>query len=249
MSTTTTPKDMIITGGPFGWIHWMKTTGGTAALACPETWKFDNLQKPSIKLMMPASSSSSSSSTIDITRADGTITRFPKEALIMDGTTETDITPAAASSDATSKGVFTLVINEAPQGMSMTAFLKDIQSKISELFLITIATGFSYDGLNTQGKVDGWAYMLGKLSADIDFDTTQNTITLVFNSYKMNATTYANITNTILSGITYTALKRKPKATTFAPSSGNSDIILAADATTLMGGDIVLKSSATYVYV
>ena len=201
MPTTTNTK-ILLRGSPFAWIQ--KVTAGALAAK----WSFNNLQSSTFKLPK-ASSSSSSSSNTDIKRADGAVWQFPKTNLTLDGITELDITPAAASSDATGLGEITIVINEAAvESNSWTAMLADIKANKDEIFLVTIGTGFSYKAGTdvTMKKPEGYIHMIGKISNDIDqqFNENPTSITLTFVSY-----TNSGLEAIDLTGATFTSLSWK----------------------------------------
>lgn len=240
MSTHTTNKSMILSGTPFAWIHKIAATGAPAI-----KYKFDNLQSATYKLIRPSSDAAASGENLDINRADGGIIRFPKTSLIIDGKDESDITPASASSEATNKGEITLVINEAPVGMSWTQFIKDLKTEFSSLFCVTIGTGFTYDSRNTQKKADGWLYMFAKLNNDIEqqLNNGATSLTLTFASYLCTYSDVA-VTPANVEAMAFAALKHKPSADTYQAAS-----LASGDGAILKSGDIVIKTDASYTYV
>lgn len=232
--STTTDKLIRLYGSPFAWVHLIN------AGALSELWKFDNLQNPSYKFTKPGTDTGGEN--IDIQRADGAIIRFPKKSLILSGIDETDITPADASSDATSKGEITLVINEAPSSSaSYTAFLKSIKDNYDKMFLITLGTGYSYQqSISATRKPDGWAYMIGKINNDIEqtLDSNPGTTTLTFVSYTNSGLDASDLTADDL----FTTQKLKLGGTGKDVDGIKPKTISADDATKLLAGDIVIVS-------
>ena len=236
---TTTDKKIILTGSPFAWVH--KVDAG----ALIELWKFDNLQSTTYKIMKPGATSQSGEN-IDINRADGAIWRFPKTNLVLSGIDETDITPAAASSDATGKGEITLVINEAPlSANSWTAFIKTLKDELNSLFLITIGTGYSHKARTdiTLRKPEGFVHLIGKINNDVEqqLNNSPLSISLTFVSYANSGLDEADLTSTSL----FTAITWK--------LGGSGDVtgikppdITSGGATTLLSGDILVVPATTY---
>ncbi|MCO5250131.1 MAG: hypothetical protein M9949_01770 [Candidatus Kapabacteria bacterium] len=240
----TMDKRIIVNGAPFAYIH--KASAGVLSLL----YTFDNLQN--VQITMPrADAAASSGNNNDLNRSDGGIIRFPQESLVLDGRDETDITPAEDSSDATGKGKIVFTNNEAPLPTSInsyTAWLKSLKDNADSLFLISIATGFTWAGKSAgTPKVDGWARMLCKLNNDIDFQAGANasSISLEFVSYKNPIGTEALEVGAIsgVGGITYANIAWKGKATNIV-----SPVITEAEATAILAGDIVLSPDNVYTY-
>lgn len=235
---TTTDRKIILTGSPFAWIQTI--TGGALAAK----WTLSNLQSSSYKALV-SSTAATTGENIDINRADGAIIRFPKDSLILSGITESEETSVETSSDATGLGEITLVLNEAPvESNSMTAFLKELKSLKSSLFLITIGTGFSYKAKTDAAlkKPEGFVHMIGKLSSDIEqsLGNSPSALTLTFVSYKNSGLDDADLT-----GATFTAITWK-KGGTGDVSGITPPAIAAGEATSLLEGDIVVATAITY---
>lgn len=233
---TTLDKKVILSCAPFVWLHEVSSAG-----AITELWRFDNLQTVDLSMINP-SAGASTTEYVEIPRGDGAKIKYPKFALELDGTTEDDITPTAQSSDATGQGTIKLVINEAPnEETQMTGFLKNLRDKIkaSTLFLVTVATGFTWKGRSNSSpaQVDGWARMLCKVSSNIDLGTSESpsSITLELVSYK-NPTGASTLVEADLTGMAYTGIVWKGKAATFTPPA-----ITAPETVTILAGEVELS--------
>lgn len=236
----TADKKIILTGSPFAWVH--KIANGDLT----ELWKFDNLQSSTYKIMKPGSEAGGGDN-IDINRADGAIWRFKKVNLILSGEDETDITPADASSDATSKGEITLVINEAPiEANSWSSFIKDLKSNLDSKFLITIGTGFSHKARtdSTLRKPDGYVHMIGKINNDIEqqLNNSPTSVSITFVSYKNSGLEVADLTAATL----FTPITWKLGGTGKDVSGIKPPTISTTDASKLLEGDIVVVPNINY---
>lgn len=237
---TSTDKKIILTGSPFGWVHLIDNG------ALTELWKFNNLQSSTYKILKPGTTSSSSDN-IDINRADGAIWRFPKTNLILSGIDETDITPADASSDATSKGEITLVANEAPvESNSWTAFIKAVKDKMDAKFMVTIGTGYSHKARTdaTLRKPDGFIHMIGKINNDLEQQLNNNpaSLTMTFVSYKNSGLEESDFTATNL----FTAITWKLGGTGKDVEGIKPPDIVAVEAQKLLLGDIAVVTNIIY---
>ncbi len=237
---TSTDKKIILTGSPFGWVHLIDNG------ALTELWKFNNLQSSTYKILKPGTTSSSSDN-IDINRADGAIWRFPKTNLILSGIDETDITPADASSDATSKGEITLVANEAPvESNSWTAFIKAVKDKMDAKFMVTIGTGYSHKARTdaTLRKPDGFIHMIGKINNDLEQQLNNNpaSLTMTFVSYKNSGLEESDFTATNL----FTAITWKLGGTGKDVEGIKPPDIVAGEAQKLLLGDVAVVTNIIY---
>lgn len=237
---TSTDKKIILTGSPFGWVHLIDNG------ALTELWKFNNLQSSTYKILKPGTTSSSSDN-IDINRADGAIWRFPKTNLILSGIDETDITPADASSDATSKGEITLVANEAPvESNSWTAFIKAVKDKMDAKFMVTIGTGYSHKARTdaTLRKPDGFIHMIGKINNDLEQQLNNNpaSLTMTFVSYKNSGLEESDFTATNL----FTAITWKLGGTGKDVEGIKPPDIVSVEAQKLLLGDVAVVTNIIY---
>lgn len=180
------------------------------------------------------SSSSTSGDNLDINMPDGNILRFAKGQKIFNGVDESDVTPVTSSTTATGYGEVVLSITEAPNEMNnMTALLKDLEAEKDSKFLLVIPTGFTYQGQNTDHKADGWAYMLGKRTTDIEMDYKEGAIPLSVTFASQSDSTLVAIDFT---GLTMPAIDWRAGATTLTPAS-----LVSGDETTLLAGKVLLK--------
>jgi hypothetical protein len=237
---TSTDKKIILTGSPFSWIHLI------SAGVITELWKFNNLQSSTYKILKPGTSSSSSDN-VDINRSDGAIWRFQKTNLILDGVTEEDITPADASSDATSKGEITIVPNEAPiESNSWTAFIKAVKENLDGKFLITIGTGYSHKARvdTSLRKPDGFIHMIGKINNDLEQQLNNNpaSLTMTFVSFKNSGLVETDLTGADL----FTAITWKLGGTGKDVEGIKPPVIVEADAQKLLVGDVAIITNITY---
>lgn len=234
---TSLDKKLILNCAPFAWLHEVSSAG-----IVTELWRFDNLQTVDLSMINP-STSDSATEYVEVPRGDGAKIKYPKFVLELDGTTEDDITPTAQSSDASGKGTVKLVINEAPNEESqMTSFLKNLRDKIkaNTLFLVTVATGFTWKGRNDPNnppQVDGWARMLCKVSSNIDLGTSESpsSITLELVSYKNPTGAAAISVDELNLNMSYTGIVWKGKATTFTPPK-----LTVPETTTIFAGEVEL---------
>lgn len=243
----TTDKRIILMPSPFAWMHEL-IAGSTEPLvtaAVNETFRFDNLAKGGRIAMKNPAGADQGGENVDIVRADGAITRFGKFNLVLDGTDESDITPADASDDNTGLGTIEIITNEAPLPTtinSWTAFIKTLKEKVGSLWLITVATGFTYASRElATPKVDGWIRMIGKITNDLELDLSENqTLKLTFDSYKANLT---DVDNTLLALTDFTAINWKGKGKNFTPPD-----LTSGEADDLLLGKVVVKTDVTYTY-
>jgi hypothetical protein len=211
---------------------------------------FDNLKSATVKLPL-AGASQSSSNNIDITRSDGAITRFPKGSLIIDGQNDAnELTEGASVDNATSKGEITLVTNEADMdSATWAAMIGTIKTNVKGTWLVIVPTGFTYEGRTSTQKVDGFYYMLGRLSNDIEqqLDNNPGSITLTFISVKYIPTTTLLPSSSVdtLINATFSAaiigIKLKPKSWTVAPATPTTGA--SSDSRNIGLGDVVIKAA------
>lgn len=194
MAYSDAASKILIKGAPFAYLLPIDGTGFVATT--PDTTDIiglSNIGDPTIKV--PASESSTSSAEyIDVTRCDGAVIRFTKSNVIIDGSTGNAFQEASGGgSDASGLGEITLIVNAAPEGgagfLSLTSFSKFYQymkDNQNRKFLVIVATGFTYTGSGAS-KVDGWAYMIGRLTNDLELTAGSGnaaTLTLTFAANK-----------------------------------------------------------------
>lgn len=208
MSVTTNRK-ILITAGPFCWIHLIDSGAVT------ELYAFDNIKSHPFGLPLP--SEDSEGDNVDIERAEGGIIRFTKNQPIISGEDETEKTDPSKDADATAKGTITVVSNEAPVQSTINspaAFLQDLNEKrlAGNKYIITTSVGYTYYSRNTgigstpKKQPDGWFRMVGKFGKGIDMamDANPQSFSLEFLSYKDTTIDSADI-----EGMTYTELTHK----------------------------------------
>jgi hypothetical protein len=186
--------------------------------------------------MLISPSEAAGGENVDITQPDGAILRFPKINKIMSGVDDSDITPAGSSSTATGYGEIVLTVNEAPEEFtSMTNFLKYIHDEKDSKFLIIIPTGFTYKGqvVDATKKTDGWAYMIGKRTSDIDitFDANHKQLPITFASNSDGTVTSANLT-----ALTMPAIPVRSIGASITPPA-----IVSGDVTDITTGKVRIK--------
>ena len=243
MSATMVNK-IILTGSCIGWLHKIDE----AAKTIVESYRFDNLQSSTYKLLKASSESSSSGDKLEINRADTGVIQFPKPTLNIDPLTELAIVSSTGGSDATSKGEITLVTNEAPiESNSWTAFIKSLQGNMSAKFLITIGTGQSYKTLNDSAskKPDGFVHMIGILTTDIEQQLQNGAVTLSMTFASQKIATDATVKTALTNASLFTAIEWKRGLATGNPTVKPATII-SADADTIIAGDILVLPNITY---
>jgi hypothetical protein len=240
----TMDKKVILQGTPLVWVH--EITGASED-AITALWKFDNAQSVEATLKL-ASSATSDTEQIDLGRADGATIKYDKNTLAISGTDETDVTPAASSTDATGLGVVKFTLNEADyDSTTWTEFVAELKSKMNNKFFITIGTGQSLYSMNNTSykKPDGFIHMIGKINADVTLSwagNTPTTIALEFVSYKATALVDADIT-ALYDGSTLNGIVWKLGGTTITIYP---PVITAGNATSLhTSGDIVVVQNIT----
>ncbi len=240
MSTATTNKKIILKGFPY--LSMQEIVAG----AISPCYTFNNTKSVTCKLPAP-STSSSSSDNLDIVRSDGAIIRFPKTSLVLSGIDESDITPAAASSDATGKCEIDVVLNEAAvETNSMTAMFKALKEKRDSLWLVTIATGLSHEAETnaTLRKPDGFVHMIGKISNDIEqqYADAPTTLALNFVSYTNSGLDEAKLTGVVFTPVTWKKGGTGKDVTAITPPA-----ITSEGAANLLAGDCEIVTNITYV--
>jgi hypothetical protein len=233
-------QKMIISGSPIAYVH--EIVDGVIT----ELYNFNNITDPYYKIPK-SGSSTTNGSYLDIKRADDAIIRFDRESLVLSGVDETDITPTETATDATGYGEMGLTVLEAPeQKNSMTAYQAEIMEKKDSLFLVTVATGYSYKSKTESGlkKPEGWAHMIGKISNDLEFKrSADNSLVIphVFASYKNSGLVEADLTDPdLFTAVTYKRGGTGKDVTGIKPAT-----ITSAMATRLLAGKIAI-SSITY---
>lgn len=231
-------QKVILQGSPFAWLH--RIENGAIA----DELLFDNLQSSNIKLLK-AGSESASGENVDINRADGAIWRFNKVNKVLDGITETDITPADASDTATKKADITLLINEAPNEIdSWTAFIDEIRTYQDSFWLVTIGSGFSHKARTSNKKPEGYYQLIGKISNDIEqaFANSPTNLSLTFASDSGSGLEEEDLT----SGTLYSAITWKLGGTGKDVSGIKPPTITESEATTIIAGDVNIVTDITY---
>jgi hypothetical protein len=200
MAYSDAASKILIKGAPFAYLlpindagtGFVETTTGTTDII-----GLNNIGDPTIKV--PASESSTSSAEyIDVTRCDGAIVRFTKSNVIIDGSTGNAFQEASGGgSDASGLGEITLIVNAAPVGgtgfldlLTFSKFYQYMKNNQNRKFLVIVATGFTYTGSGAN-KVDGWAYMIGRLTNDLELTAGSGnaaTLTLTFAANKATGT-------------------------------------------------------------
>ena len=194
--TLTHARNMPTIGAPFAWLLQQKKTvaGETTTYSIEELFRFDNLGSNEITVKAPASASTSGEYQ-DITRADNATIRFKKNTLILDGETETDITPAAASTDATGLAEVVITLNEASRvtdlyttAKGFTAFYDKLLEIQNETLIFITGTGYSNANYYTDvtKAPDGYFFMSCKITSDIKFKAGE-AISLTLSSNKAMA--------------------------------------------------------------
>lgn len=189
----TMKEKMIIQGCPIAWVFLLTTGTNSNDDTFPELWAFDNLADGSAK-KLKAGSSTTSGEFVEFGRCDGAKVQFDKEALTIDAVTETQKATDTGGADASGDAEITLVVNEPPVRSSNTiasntAFLADVIAHKDDKVLIVMPTGYSYSrlGQGTSRKPDGFVYMFGKLTSDVEIKNSgPSPITLTFASQKAN---------------------------------------------------------------
>ena len=220
---------MVLTGVPLGYIALVDDTTGTIGT----TYRFGNLASATYKILKSESSESSTENT-DITRADGAIIRFPKIAPTISGVTGL-ISSSGTSGSATSKAEMALVVNEAPEECtSWTQWVSIAKSLMGKLCLIVIPTGMTYEersSIVSAKAVDGWAYMLGRLSADLEnqlgSSNTTNTLTFASNMTAKPTEFKADLSAEVFGDITYYL------------GGGSNDVVLKAPTPSAVQAELV----------
>lgn len=181
---STSAEKILLSGVKTAWIY--SLVPGT-----PDTfslkYSFDNLANGSIKV--PRTATAANSNNVDVTAADGGITRFPAETYIVSGIDDTEIISEDGGLNSSGLGEITLVTNEAPiESSSVTSFLNELKNNPDDTYLIIVPTGYSYNrtGAGTAKKPDGFAYMFGQRTSDLDLAMANSvsTISLTFAAQK-----------------------------------------------------------------
>ncbi len=229
MAYSDAASKILIKGAPFAYLLPIDGTGFVETT--PDTTDIiglSNIGDPTIKV--PASESSTSSAEyIDVTRCDGAVIRFTKSNVIIDGSTGNAFQEASGGgSDASGLGEITLIVNAAPEGgtgfLSLTSFSKFYQymkDNQNRKFLVIVATGFTYTGSGAS-KVDGWAYMIGRLTNDLELTAGSGnaaTLTLTFAANKAIGTGMAEAIDNVLD---VTGITTFPSLTYY--NNANSDV-------------------------
>jgi hypothetical protein len=259
MSTTTTDKKIIIKNTSLAWLLKIKYTPATgvvgdvgyvaATYELEKKYTFDNLADGKWTIKQVAADSTSGEN-IDFNTADGRIIRFDKDQLILAGKDETDITPAATSTDATGLAEIILTINEAPKEAAIngwTAFIADLKENIDAIWCVVIGTGYSYYNHNVSSdkKPDGYAFMFGKISGDIA-STIPLVLTFASNKAIGLATGVLSTVGTIVSGLFDTIAIKRGGAGNF-PAVAPTKLSVIGEGK-LLEGNIVFDDMVTYTY-
>ena len=233
-------SSVIVHGAPVAWMQ--EITVDTLS----EVFHFNYLQDIEGKMARGGSAGAGSNNT-DISGADGSILRFPKESLIIDAITEEQVVEdASTSADATGYGEITITYNKSPLDASYkkwTTFLKTLNEKKDSLWLIAIPTGFTHKGRyqDLVQNVDGYMYLICKCNSDIVFKLTGApvTVALTFISFRGADSLAGGDLATALTTATWTAIDMQigtSKNITLTPPDLTAD-----DAAVLKVGKPVLK--------
>ncbi len=237
--STTTDKKIILSKCPLAWLYKIDESADTLTLA----YKFDNLSDVVIKMLIAGSAAGGENT--DFTRADGAIVRFPKESLILDGATELQVASDSGGADASGLGEITITTNEADvASTSWTAFCANLNLNKDAKYLLIVGTGFSYNrtGTGSTRKPDGYAFMIGKITSDIEVTSVPLTITFAAQKASGFTMLVAALNTTI--GANSIALKRGGASydATITPKSLPATDETAVDS--LKKGEIVLVAEA-----
>lgn len=257
MAKTLTAKNNVpLIGAPFAWLlKQVKTVSGeTTTYTLEELFRFDNLASNEITVKAPASASSTGENQ-DLARADGATWRFKKNTLILDGELETDITPAAASTDATGLAEAVIGINEASlvtdlytTAKGFTAFYDKLIENQNETFIFVTGTGYSNQNYynDTVTAPDGYFFLSCKITNDIKFKPGEP-ISLTLSSNKA----ISGFTNALLetAGTITTGLLTAIDLKKGGDDGENSNVptkLADAKCTKLLAGYPVFDSIQTY---
>lgn len=231
ITTLDAKKKIIVNNAPIAQI-WEVVSG-----ALVDRYTFANVLA---QLKMAASSADAAGTEkVEIQQGNGWKIQFNKVVGVIKGEDETDATPAGSSTSATGKGEITLTIKEAPYNSgvaTMTSFIESLRDKKDSFFLIAIPTGYTPYG-QTLGTpvVDGWAFMIGKRTSDIDIaygdGAKELTVTFASNSE-------ATLDATDFTGLTMFAIKERGQGNELTPPT-----LISGDATNLLAGDVVIKET------
>lgn len=228
-------------GAPVAWVF------GIAAGAITLKWSFNNLADGStLKAKEASSSSSSSSDNTDFVTQDGRTWRFPKENLILDADTEEDITPAAATSDATSLATMTLVTAFAPTQLTQMAAFDAalLESKnAGEKVVICLGLYYTLRSATENKKPDAYGWLLAKNSGEIDFQGGKAR-TLTYDSYRNTDSGLAVAALTVADLCPAQTIQRGgtgKDVTGVAPP-----VLTEAQATAILAGKPVIQAGVTY---
>lgn len=236
-----TKKNTALSGAPFGYIAPINEEAGTIGTVL----KFANLQNTSYA---PSKSEGKESEKdkITITRADGAEIVFDKQAPKIDGADGKEIKGSGSGNDSNT-GSIKMLLNEADEDAnSWTEGVSYIINNVKDKpCLVALATGFTYAGLNAeQINVDGWAYLVGTISNDIEVQGSNapSTLQLDFSGSKLQGAKVANI-KAAIQALTFTPITyyrgKDSEATVTAPK------VEAPGAELLIKGDLYLKPTAT----
>lgn len=232
-------KNLILSGAKTAWIY-------DIVPGSPDTFvlKYSIGNLLSANLKVPISAAAANTENIDVTSADGGIVRFPKESYIISGIDDTEIASETGGLNASGLGEITLVLNEAPEeATSNTAFIDELKNDKDDTVLIIVPTGYSYDrtGTGTSKKPDGFAYMFGKRSNDLDlaFASANTTLSLTFAAQKQSD---LDLTSKAFTGDGI--LVKRGGSGKDIPATVNIPIdLVSGDITDLKLGKVVLKET------
>ncbi len=179
----TMPTKMILSGTKIAWVFLLSKSDYSSGAGLYDTleplWYFDNIKEA--KFGIPKSPNLVTEN-LDIMQADKTTIRFPTSKNIIDGISERTIADNAATS-----AKMTITTNEAPYNnpdsdtlSSMTEFQSELIAYKDDKFLIIIPTGYSYSrtGTGNTKSPDGYAYMIGQRSNDIELTMNESPVTV-----------------------------------------------------------------------
>lgn len=238
----------LITGSSVGYVYEVKTNAGTVGDVSPnQLWDFSELTESTVKPKIAAGSGGTTGETNDLTVFDGRVIQYPKESLNISGITEVISSTASGIPNASSKGEMTLTTRFTPVGSTyttVTAWLAEIMAKKDSVFLIVLPTGYSgvQSGNGNTKKPDGWAYMLGALSADPEFKAGTD-VALTFASVSSSKT--LTVSSSFFTGkgvdVTRGKVSSGSSATVIDKTLNTPLALTTQDCAVLQAGEILLK--------
>lgn len=263
MSYPKESKQIPLTDVPALWVLKIEGAGDSISIASPsgsasasKRFKLDNLDEGSVFKALSSDSEEGEKHEINIAgdiilEAPKVVKRYDITELANSEATEgdadyllpKDVTPG--SSEATGLAEVTSIVQGADiDSESWTNFVKKLTDNNDAYFLICVPTGFTHFS-RSQGEADGYAYMIGKLTSDIE---SKRPLTLTFSSVRNPNITDDDAWSTALTTIDFAAtpageepggIKLKGSSTMLIPAN-----LIAGDATPLQNGRFVIKPTS-----